>query len=433
MKRITLYLAALFMVAGMANAQHPSDEPLNGHVRDLEGGDLAGPVGELQKKLASGEVKLDFEPAHGYLVSLLKQLNVPVSSQALVFSKTSFQRDLISPQTPRALYFNDAVYVGWVPKGDVIEVSEAHPKNGANFYTLTQRPNARPSLTRRTECLQCHDGLKTMGMPGHLMGSTFTASNGAALFSVDRYRGGHRSPLSARWGGWYVTGTHPHEVHLGNAFLLDRTHPEQMDLSAGANLTDLRHRCDTSRYLSPHSDLAALLVLEHQVRMHNLIAQVNREACAALAEQAAGRERTGIPTDGLTPATRQRISHASEALLEYMLFRDEAVLKGPLKGTSAFAEEFQQHGPRDSKGRSLRQLDLNTRLLRYPCSYLIYSEAFDALPREAKHHLWRRLDEILSGKDHSEAYASMKREDRDAVLEILRETKPEFAAWIRDR
>ena len=131
-------------------------------------------------------------------------------------------------------------------------------------------------------------------------------------------------------------------------------------------------------------------------------------------------------------ATRQRIANASEALLEYLLFRDEAPLKGPVKGTSAFANEFQRGGPRDSKGRSLREFDLHQRLLRFPCSYLIYSEAFDALPTEAKNYLWRRLREILNGQDRSETYARMNRADREAVFEILRETKPAFAAWLRN-
>ena len=166
--------------------------------------------------------------------------------------------------------------------------------------------------------------------------------------------------------------------------------------------------------------------------MHNLIARVNHEAQSALDEQAAARGGTREPASAMMAATRQRIASVSEALLEYMLFRDEAALKGPVKGTSAFAKEFQRGGPRDSKGRSLRELDLQQRLLRFPCSYLIYSEAFDSLPREAKHYLWRRLLEILSGKDQGKTYARMKREDREAVLEILRETKPEFAAWIKN-
>src|SRR5712691_655712 len=124
MKRFPLYLAVLLAATVPAAAQRAFDDISDRHVRDQASDTLAGPVSALQYKLASGEAKLEFEPAHGYLISLLQLLHVPVSSQGLVFSKTSFQRQLISPQTPRALYFNDNVYVGWVPKGEVIEVSE---------------------------------------------------------------------------------------------------------------------------------------------------------------------------------------------------------------------------------------------------------------------------------------------------------------------
>jgi hypothetical protein len=432
MNRLSLCSAALLTAAGMAVAHGALRESSDRQARPQTVDEMAGPVEVLQKKLAQGKAKLEFEPAHGYLASLLKLLQVPVSSQTLVFSKTSFQRPLISPQTPRALYFNDDVYLGWVPKGDVIEVSEASPRQGAVFYALSQLEHTPPTFARRAECMQCHDGLKTMGGPGHLMGSTLTALDGQPLFQVERYLGGHRSPLSVRWGGWYVTGTHAGDVHLGNAFLADKTHPEEMDLAAGANLTDLRARIDTSPYLSPHSDIVALLVLEHQVRMHNLIARANREVREVIGEQAAARTGTNRTAGLVAESTRQCIGRVSEALLEYMLFRDEAALNGPVKGTSTFAQEFQQRGPFDSKGRSLRQLDLNQRLLRFPCSYLIYSEAFDSLPQEARSYLWKRLRDILSGQDQSATYAGMKRADRESVLAILVETKPEFAAWIKE-
>jgi hypothetical protein len=189
---------------------------------------------------------------------------------------------------------------------------------------------------------------------------------------------------------------------------------------------DLRRRFDSDRYLSPHSDIVALLVLEHEVRLHNLITHANYETRLALAESphlASSTQKDDWP--------QARIRLAGEMLLEYLLFRNEAPLKGPVKGTSNFATEFETNGPRDSKGRSLRQLDLKTRLLRYPCSFLVYSEGFDALPNEMKNYLWQRLDEILSGRDRSPTYAGMTDEDRQAVLEILRDTKPEFKQWLR--
>jgi hypothetical protein len=255
--------------------------------------------------------------------------------------------------------------------------------------------------------------------------SVHTAPDGTALAQVIGFVNGHNSPLEERWGGWYVSGTHAGALHLGNSFA-SAANPESNDLRAGTNVTDLRGRFDSARYPSPHSDIVALLVLEHEVRMHNLITHASYETRLALAENphlASSFQKEDWP--------QARIRRAGEMLLEYMLFRNEAPLKGPVKGTSSFATEFEADGPRDAKGRSLRQLDLKTRLLRYPCSFLIYNQSFDALPGEMKDYLWQRLDEILSGQDRSPTYAGMTAEDRQAVLEILRDTKPEFNQWLR--
>jgi hypothetical protein len=206
-----------------------------------------------------------------------------------------------------------------------------------------------------------------------------------------------------------------------------------VDVRSGANITDLRSRFDAPLYLSPHSDIVALLVLEHQVRMQNLLTRADYETRYTLAELA-NKPEAAIDVNSLSvesPWPLQRIALAGERLLEYMLFRDEAPLKGPVKGTSSFEIEFQRSGPQATGGRSLRQLDLNRRLFRYPCSFLIYSPSFDGLPSEMKTYLWRRLEEILTGHDTSETYANMPPEDRQAVLAILRETKPEFAGWLR--
>jgi len=279
--------------------------------------------------------------------------------------------------------------------------------------------------------MRCHIGPKTLNVPGLVVQSVYTTSNGVPLATVDGFVNGHNCALEERWGGWYVTGTHSGDRHLGNIFVTNSDHPEQTDLSAGANVTDLRDRFDSSRYLSPHSDLVGLLVLEHQVRMQNLITRANYETRYALDEQQARATRDTSANGNFADWPRQRIALAGETLLEYLLFRNEAPLKGPVKGTSEFAAQFERGGPNDSMGRSLRQLDLQTRLLRYPCSFLIYSAAFDALLPEMKTYLWRRLHQILTGQDRSATYATMSSRDRQAVLEILLETKPEFAAWMR--
>lgn len=358
----------------------------------------ASPIHGLELKLSANRGTLQFDWSQGYLRSVLRELNVPVSSQVLVFSKTSVQRDFIGPATPRAIYFNDDVYVGWVPGGDFVELGDTEPGFGAQFFILPQRPSS-PQISRGDNCLACHDALDTHGVPGFLMQSAVTDGSGAPIGRVAQYAGGHRTPLAFRWGGWYVTGTtSPGDRHRG--------------------LTDLS-RVDLSKYLSPHSDVVALLVLEHQVRMHNLIAQAHRYVADALAA-----------ASGPPQVSRDTLRAVGEPLLEYMLFRDEAPLNGPVAGSSTFATDYQARGPRDRQGRSLRDLDLKTRSLKYPCSPLVYSPAFDALPRPLKDYLWERLRDILSGADQSPAYARMAKADRDAVFAILRETKPEFATWL---
>lgn len=373
-------------------------------------GDLKDPVTALQKKLDLGQAELRFDRELGWLPSVLKLLNVPVSSQSLVFSKTSFQLQRISPQTPRALYFNDEVYLGYVPDGEVMEISAVDPEKGAVFFTLDQSGKTSPRFVRRDECLQCHQSPKTLGVPGHLVRSVYTAPDGYPVFQAGGFVTDHRSPMKERWGGWYVTGRHGGDLHMGNSFLRGGD-PQAFDLKAGSNVTALSSRFDTDRYLSPHSDIVALMVLEHQTRMHNLMTRVSYETRLALEQQASMNHALGRPHGEWSDSTRRRIYGSADVLLQYMLFRDEAPVRDPVQGTSGFAAEFQKGGPRDSKGRSLRELDLKTRLLRYPCSYLIYSEAFDGLPREVKTYLYRRLAAELTGP----------------VREILLDTKPEFA------
>lgn len=395
--------------------------------------DLRDPVADLQRRIDSGETKLKWDVSYGYLFAVLKELNIPVSSQGLVFSKTSFQLQRIAPRTPRAIYFNDDVYIGWIPNADVIEVSSQDPVKGGIFYTLDQNPERKVRFIRRDECLQCHSSPKTLGVPGHTVRSVYTGTDGFPVFQAGGYVTDHRSPMHERWGGWYVTGTHGNDPHMGNVFLDGTDDPGKLVREPGANITSLRERFDTRRYLSPHSDLVALMVLAHQTRMHNLITRVNYEARVALDQQASMNKALGRPEGEWWESTRRRVYNPVEVMLQYMLFADEAPLKAPIAGTSTFAKEFAQLGPRDSKGRSLREFDLKKRLFRYPCSFLVYTPGFDTLPRAVKDRLFGRLWEVLSGKDQSAAYAALSPQDRREVLEILSETKPELGLYFRSR
>src|SRR4051794_38426152 len=374
-------------------------------------------VAAFQQKLREGKIHLEYDGHHGYLPAVLKALNVPISSQVLVFSKTSFQAPRISPRMARSLYFTDDVYVGWVPGGDVLEFASVDPQKGVMFYTMDQDSGPKPRIDRRDECLQCHASGGTLGVPGLVVRSVFVERSGMPLFQAGGFVTDHRSELAQRWGGWYVTGTHGKQRHMGNVFAEDRDHPEQLDREQGANVEELKGRIDTGNYLSPHSDIVALMVLEHQTRMANLITRVNYETRMALYEQKAINQALGEPAGQIGDSARRRIDNAAEALLKYMLFTDEALLESAVKGTSGFAAEFVARGPKDNRGRSLRDLDMTNRMMRYPCSWLIYSPGFDGLPPIARERIYRRLWEVLSGADQTAAYARLTAVDRTAIRE----------------
>jgi hypothetical protein len=378
------------------------------------------PVARLQQRLTSGQVTLKRDNERGYLKSVLEQLNVPVSSQSLVFSKTSFQLRMISPKTPRALYFNDDVYVGWVKDGRFLEVASFDRDQGAIFYLLEQNKTEGPGFRRAEfDCLKCHVAPSTRGVPGVFVRSVYAAPTGIPAAMTDAFITGHDSPLNERFGGWYVTAHAGRSRHMGNAFVDDLQNPGTLENALRRNLTDLSPRFDTSPFLTRHSDIVAQLVLDHQTQMHNLITLTNYQTRIAMHEE----KQKGRAADAMSPEARKKFEGPAEELVKYLLLVDEAPLEGPIEGTSGFAQEFTARGPRDAEGRSLRQFDLMSRLFKYKCSYLIYSEAFDALPAPAKSYVYGRLREVLTGADQTPAFAKLKQEDRRAALEILLATK----------
>jgi hypothetical protein len=393
---------------------------------DYRSENLSDPVAKLQARLDRGEVKLQYEPGLGYLRSVLEALRVPASSQTLVFSKTSFQYPKISPERPRALYYNDDVYVGQVHDGRSLEFVSFDPMQGAIFYIMDEHKVEHPRFERsELDCVQCHvANSSTRGVPGVMLRSVYTSPSGIQAAGTPAFITGQESPLKDRFGGWFVTGLTGHQTHLGNAILPEGAHPEELDKTAGANLADLSGRLETSAYLTKYSDIVAHLVLAHQTQMHNLITQTNYQTRLALYADAARNQKAGLPAETISDAARQQFQKPAEQLVRYILFANEAPLEDQVKGTSGFAEEFAAKGPRDSRGRSLRDFNLRTRIFKYPCSYLIYSEAFDAIPGPAKEYIYRRMFEVLSGREQGPEFASLSSEDRRAILEILVATKP---------
>ncbi|MEW6157470.1 MAG: hypothetical protein AB1813_08565 [Verrucomicrobiota bacterium] len=375
------------------------------------------PVSRLQRRLDQGEAQLKFDPEFGYLPSMLEHLGIPQSSQVLVFSKTSLHRDLINPRNPRAIYFNDHTYVGWVRQAPLLEISTVDPKKGGMFYVLPQKESDKPRLVRNNSCLECHVSKMSMGVPGHLVRSFQVDENGLPDEKTGGTRITHETPFADRWGGWYVTGTHGNQTHLGNLIGKKAFEKQVQKPNYLGNVVDLRRFIEPKSFLLPGSDIVALMVLEHQTHMHNFITRLNYEATVHLAQYGHVRYLKSIV----------------EAFLGYMLFVDEVALTAPVRGTSGFAQEFSCHGPKDKQGRSLRQLDLETRLFKYPCSFLIYSDAFEQLPGAMKSQIYQRLWEILSGKDTGGVAQKIPAGQKQALLEILRETKADLLEYWKSK
>jgi hypothetical protein len=390
-----------------------SDDPINYRTDDV-----SDPVAKLQRQIDAGERTLIWDPAQGYLRSVLDLLHIPTDSQTLVFSKTSFQYPKITPDHPRALYYNDDVYVGKVHSGKAIELVAFDARQGAIFYLLDEHRVAKPVFQRaELDCTQCHIAAGTRGIPGVLLRSVSARVDGTLLPGAPSYITDQDSPLRERWGGWYVSGK------AGDPGLT-------MANAAGAK----RQAFDSqpfkaSDYLVPGSDAVALLVLAHQTQMHNLITLTNYKTRIALYNL--GKQEASLPD-----TTRRQWERPAEQLLRYLLFVNEAPLAdlGAQQSLTAspFAQEFAARGRRDSRGRSLRDFDFVQRIFRYPCSYLIYSDAFDAIPGPAKDYVYHRLLQILTGQDQSEDFARLTPQDRRAVLEILLETKAGLPAEWQD-
>jgi hypothetical protein len=409
--RYTLFLSAFALIAVCARGEdfQGSTHKVPYEEAPIRYGEMPGngPVAKLQAKIDSGEVRLKFDAQHGYLPSLLQALDVPKSSQLLVFSKTSMQRTRISPKTPRAIYFNDNVYIGYIPNAPMIEVSAVDPKLGAMFYAVEQTAAYKPQLVRSADCLQCHGGNRSLGVPGHVVRSIGTDTSGELDSQTEVSEITHCTSIADRWAGWFVTGQHGRQTHRGNrigpeAFLRAAHDPAYL-----GNLADLRSLVNLTGYPTQSSDIVAHLVLDHQSHMHNYITRLNFETQIMMA----------------TYGHIRYLDRQVDAFLRYLLFTEEAPLADSIRADQRFVRDFSRNAPRDGQGRSLRDFDLETRLFKYPCSFLIYSDAFDALPAVMKDHLYRRLWEILNSRDADPQFAKLRASDRQAIREILVETK----------
>ena len=372
-----------------------------------------GPVAKLQERIDHGELKLRYDERYGYLPAVLDALHVSKETQLLVYSKTSFQRERIAPKTPRSLYYSDDAYIGFIPGSPLLELTSVDPKLGAVFYTLDQSQTDKPKFIRTDQCLECHASAKSMGVPGHLIRSFTVDENGVVDMNNGTSLITHRTPLAERWGGWYVTGEHGEQSHRGNLFGKAAFARAEKQTNYLGNQQDLSKFFDTAPYLEKTSDITALMVFEHEAHMHNFITRLNYEASIALQ----------------TYGHLKYLRTITDAFLRYLLFTEEVELTSPIQGSAGFARTFVARGPRDKSGRSLRDFDLQTRLFKYPCSFLIYSDAFDQLPKESRELIYQKLFDILTGKDDRADWQRLSLSNKSAIREILAQTKTNLPAY----
>ena len=386
-------------------------------------------VARLDAALGAGKISLrpDGEPLR--IEAILDALDVPRESQMTVFSSASLQARRITPERPRAVYFSDDVYIGYVPGGRFVELIATDEHEGLVFYTLNRR-DEEPRFQRETHrCLQCHAASHTGGMPAHLMRSLTPKANGDPDFAAGSTYVDPSTPFGKRWGGWYVTGSVGELAHLGNKRLGEG---EKELVPTARRYRSLAGLCDTAHYPVDTSDVVAFLVLEHQTHVQNALVLASYEARRALEYQRALNEALGEAPDAPVSSTTTRLDTATQRIVDALVGVNEVALPGPVGQRSPFVEVFESRGIWDDQGRSLRQFDLESRLFRYPLSYAIHSTAMKTLPPTLQERVWKRLGELfcrpLEGDDLAAYGAVICAEKQQAVRAIVKSTFEASAA-----
>jgi hypothetical protein len=369
---------------------------------------------KLAVDLASGAREIKGTSGLDRLRFVLNELHVPEESQVLVFSKTSHQNSLIHPKNPRSLYFSENAYVGYVPGGD-IEAIVQDPQLGPVYYLIEATPRGLDIERDLTTCISCHATSNTENVPGMLIRSVFPDEDGHPLLAMGTRLVDHETPLAERWGGYYITGRSS-LPHLGNQFFMEDSTPE----AKPSYLFDLSKTLDVSKYLRPTSDIVALLVLEHQCRMHNLF-----NAAAMNYRRALFLSQVLNPKAGPDSGSAGMVADSmADKIVNCLFFKGEADSGEDLEGNADFQRVFEARFPRTKDGRSLADFKLYGRVFKYRCSYMIYSEAFKDLPGQVKLLVLKKMHSALAGKDP--AYDWLKASESQKIEAILTETLP---AW----
>lgn len=406
-----ILLTALASFSAHAQLRYDTEYPVIGYGEQQADNRFT----RLMQKLTAEGRALQYDAAgRGYLDSLLQALDIDPSSQMLVWSKTSLKQRFINPENPRSLFFNDDVYVGFVPGSSSLEVGVMDAVLGPVFYDFYQNPEADKAFKfETTRCLRCHDSysLSGGGVPRFLLSSVLAGSDGNVVSHEMSEITDTATPLRRRWGGWYVTGTHGEQETMANYIVRNVATLTSLDLKSNANRTSLAEYVNLDAYARATSDIVALLVLEHQVEVQNRITRLNFESRTLLADN------SELGSDELDTLLRP--------LLDSLFMAHEAPLTDTIVGSSGYKEYFEQQGPADSQGQTLRQFDLATRTFHYPLSYLIYSDAIRALADPVRNRLFAQIKAVLNNSADSVPYPHINADMRSSIRAILQATYPE--------
>lgn len=343
----------------------------------------------FMNEVQAGRALVDASSDRAFFQSVLKGLNVPESSQMVVFSATSFQSGIVNPRSPRAIYFNEDTSVGFIPGGR-LEVASFDPHGGMMFY-IFDRPRAEgvPAFGRSKSCMNCHTDTMSSGRPGHVINSVAVWWDGSTQETYRYDEVGHHVPMDVRFGGWHLTGT----------YLMAKSHANLVGNLTPSGFKGEKNapgdHADLTRYPRATSDILVQLVHEHQCGFTNRV-------IAAIYDH---REKPG------DAAAAQK---AAESLAEYVLFKKEAPLPKGLAGDPDFVRDFQAAAP----GSPLRQFDLRTRIFKTRCSYMIQTPIWQALPGDVRNRAEALLRAAVAEKP-SPLGAHLSPEERAEIRPLL--------------
>jgi hypothetical protein len=255
--------------------------------------------------------------------------------------------------------------------------------------------------------MNCHSVAKTRRVPGLSIRSVIPGSNWGKLVSFRDKQIGHQIPISERFGGWHVTGDPGISNHKGNL---------RGEKVGGKIVTDVIEpgtEFDWSAYLTETSDILPHLLLEHQAGFMNMALEATYRA----------RTYQHIGKGEIKPEHVAVLYGLAEELVRYLLFADEAKFPaGGIRVDPQYREDFLADRKEASNGISLKDLDLETRLFKHRCSYLIYSDVFQATPDLFRQHVYQVLGEAISTEKPDPDFAYLSVTEKKAIRGILRET-----------